>query len=250
MLLRVLFHSIVVVLLTILTQIGGIAWLVALLARRRLITFAAVYAFLSVASLWIAPQLGRVPLPCLSDNDLRMRSVLYCALNRQYVTPAMKQTVEDLADHMSTRYPGTVTIALDGNFPFLNGFPMIPHLSHNDGRKLDLAFFYEDEKGHYLPGKSPSPIGYFAFENGSTNCTSEWFTLRWDLVWLQPLWRDDRVEETRTRAAIIWLASDQRVEKILLEPHLQNTLRVGYDKVRFQGCHAARHDDHIHFQIR
>ena len=33
-----------------------------------------------------------------------------------------------------------MTLALDGGFPFLDGFPLLPRLSHDDGRKLDLAF--------------------------------------------------------------------------------------------------------------
>jgi hypothetical protein len=31
--------------------------------------------------------------------------------------------------------------------------------------------------------------------------------------------------------------------------HLAKTLAVENDSVRFQGCWAARHDDHIHFQV-
>ena len=39
--------------------------------------------------------------------------------------------------------------------------------------------------------------------------------------------------------------------KILLEPHLAHRLGVeGRPNIRFQGCRAARHDDHIHVQIR
>ena len=36
---------------------------------------------------------------------------------------------------------------------------------------------------------------------------------------------------------------------LLLEPHLKTRLKLEkYDKIRFQGCRAARHDDHIHVQ--
>jgi hypothetical protein len=35
---------------------------------------------------------------------------------------------------MDEKFPGTVTIALDANFPFVNGFPLLPHLSHADGK--------------------------------------------------------------------------------------------------------------------
>ena len=58
---------------------------------------------------------------------------------------------------------------LDGNFPFITGFPLLPHLSHDDGEKVDLAFYYADDTG-YLRGATRAPIGYFAFEDGTSNC--------------------------------------------------------------------------------
>jgi murein endopeptidase len=67
--------------------------------------------------------------------------------------------------------------------------------------------------------------------------------------WLQPFWRDLFVDHRRTAAALQWLAQDPRVEKVFIEPHLRQTLGASHPKVRFQGCRAARHDDHIHFQI-
>ncbi len=39
------------------------------------------------------------------------------------------------------------------------------------------------------------------------------------------------------------------VEKIFVEPHLAERLGVQADTIRFQGCRAARHDDHIHMQV-
>jgi len=54
---------------------------------------------------------------------------------------------------------------LDANFPFFDGFPILPHLSHNDGNKIDIAFYYGDPSiGQYLRGKAKSPIGYWGFE--------------------------------------------------------------------------------------
>jgi len=48
---------------------------------------------------------------------------------RNYVTPDMRDLAKALATHMDKEFPGTVTVALDGNFPFVRGFPLLPHLS-------------------------------------------------------------------------------------------------------------------------
>ena len=188
-----------------------------------------------------------------------MQSPLYCALNRQYVTPGLKEIAVDLANHMDGQFPDTVTLALDASFPLFDGFPLLPHLSHHDGRKLDLAFYYRDKKGKYLPGKTASPIGYWGFEEpgpGSVQpCSSRtgWRTLRWDMGWFRPFVRDYDLEPDRTRAALEWLATSGRksgISKILIELHLSRRLKVQSDIIRFQGCHAARHDDHIHIQVQ
>ncbi len=39
------------------------------------------------------------------------------------------------------------------------------------------------------------------------------------------------------------------LEKVLLEPHLVRRLGLSSPLLRFQGCRAARHDDHLHLQI-
>jgi hypothetical protein len=188
------FHGAVIVALTLLTQLGGIAWLIALRFRRRLPVFLVAYAALWTLAVMISP---RTALPCFGE-PLRMQSPLYCALNRHYVTPALAGVAQDAASRMAKDNPGTVTLALDGGFPFLTGMPLIPHLSHDDGEKLDFAFFYTSSDGTYLPGKTRSPIGYFAFENaGDPDCRPVRLTLRWDMTWLQPLWPDRPLDATR-----------------------------------------------------
>lgn len=234
--------------LTALTQIGGLAWLAALAFRRRLLAFALTYAALWFAALWIAPTFGREPLPCAGDGPMRVQSPVYCLLNRQYVTPELAAVARDLAQQMNRDFPGTETLVLDAGFPFIEGFPLLPHLSHDDGEKLDLAFYYADRSG-YLPGRTRSPIGYFAFETTGSSCPEVWPTLRWDIGWLQPLWRALELEPARTRAAIDFLVTDSRTGKVFLEPELQTALGLSHAKLRFQGCRAARHDDHIHVQL-
>ncbi|MHA3980237.1 hypothetical protein ACW9UR_21420 [Halovulum sp. GXIMD14794] len=238
----------VAVFLTVLTQLGGVAWLAARLFPRPLLAFIALYAGLSVAALFVAPMLGRVAITCWASGPLQVQSWFYCALNRTYVTPELHVVLLDLAEDTEATFPGTETLMLDGGFPFGNGFPLLPHLSHDDGRKADIAFYYRDDKG-YVAGATPSPIGYFAFEDGPTDCPDAWPTMRWDLEPAQPLWRDLDLEPERTAFALRWLTQDPRVDKVFVEPHLKTSLGVDGDKLRFQGCRAARHDDHIHLQL-
>ena len=45
------------------------------------------------------------------------------------------------------------------------------------------------------------------------------------------------------------LSRDPRIGKIFLAPHLAAKFGSDAPKIRFQGCAAARHDDHIHIQL-
>ena len=159
---------------------------------------------------------------------------------------------------MEMTFPGTTTLALDGNFPFFDGFPMLPHLSHSDGRKLDVAFYYQDADGQFLDKATRSPIGYFAFERPSEESVlpckgrGDVLTMRWDLDVLQALWQPWSLEERRTREALRWLSDEGRdfgIEKIFVEPHLAQRLGVSAENIKFQGCRTARHDDHMHMQV-
>jgi hypothetical protein len=243
---KIIGHGALILALTLLTQLGGLAWLIALAFRRRFIIFLLAYAALWAAAFALSP---RTALPCFGE-PLRMQSPLYCALNRHYVTADLADVARDAAAHMAATQPGTLTLALDGGFPFLTGMPLIPHLSHDDGEKLDFAFFYTDPAGTYLPGKTRSPLGYFAFEDLPPEaCPANSLTLRWSLAWAQPLFPDRPLDGPRTAAFITHLAADPRVAKIFVEPPLAARLGLAHPKIRFQGCRAARHDDHIHIQL-
>lgn len=248
MMIRIIAYFFIFVFLTLVSQLGGLALLIALCFKHRARVFVAAYIVVSVAALWVAPLFGRVPLPCIDGDALQMQSKLFCALNRQYVSPELKDVLTEHSAHMEREFSGTKTRVLDANFPFVAGFPLLPHLSHNDGRKVDLAYYYEGNQG-YLPGVARSPIGYFAFEQGPTVCPDNAITLRWDLAWLQHLWPDYPPESLRMKAALQWLGDNERVGKVFIEPHLQRRFNTQSPKIRFQGCRAARHDDHIHVQF-
>ena len=66
---------------------------------------------------------------------------------------------------------------------------------------------------------------------------------------LQPLFGPPRLDEERTRSLTQALVDRPAIRKLFIEPHLRDRLSVPSSKIRFQGCHAARHDDHIHVQL-
>lgn len=254
------------VVLTILTQVGGLLLLVTAWAARgrRWPWFAGPAIFLLlyavVSQVFVPPVaglLGRERLPCFAsaERPYGAASPLYCALNRNYVAPGMQTVVAELAGAMAGTFPGTRTYYLDGNFPFLDGFPLFPHLSHDDGRKLDLAFYYLDDMANDVDGPS-SPIGYWLYSGALPSepepCAGyRKFSLRWDFEALQPLARTHS-DILRMRAMLAWLSTDGRrlgVKKVLLEPHLKARWAPGVDMIRFQGCRAARHDDHLHLEL-
>ena len=244
----IIFRLTAFVLLTVLTQIGGLALLVSLLFKKRLIAFICIYSAMAVLATWVAPLSGRTALKCWGGGALQVQSWFYCATNRNYVSTELEKVLTDAADVVDRAYPGTKTLVLDANFPFITGFPLLPHLSHDDGDKADLAFYYKDSDG-YRGGETRSPVGYFAFEDGTTECPSDWPSLRWNFRSLQWLWPEYLIESNRTRVLISTLVADRRVGKVLLKPHLKSSLGLKAGKIRFQGCRAARHDDHIHVQL-
>ncbi|MCA3443937.1 MAG: hypothetical protein INF52_11295 [Rhodobacter sp.] len=245
---RIAGHGLIVAFLTVLTQVGGVAWLLSLGFPRRWLGFPLAYAVLFGVAHAAAPALGRQAVPCFGE-PLRMQSVVYCLTLRNFVTPEMAQVARTAAEAVAQDYPGTVTLALDGSFPFLDGMPLLPHLSHDDGRKLDFAFYYT-ENGTYAPGVTRSPFGYWAFElDNETDCPPVWLTTRWNMTWAQGLWPDRPLEPQRTAALVRALVADPRVGKVFLEPPLERQLGLEDAKLRFQGCRAARHDDHIHAQL-
>jgi hypothetical protein len=262
--------------LTLLSQVGGIVLVFSWLGSRWVLParvggwqragtnvalFLGIYAAVHI---FVVPPLaalgGRVPLPCSAEIDRPFAAAnpVFCWLNRHYVDPRLVTLVTNLSREVARDFPGTVTLFLDANFPFLNGFPLLPHLSHGDGRKLDIAYYYQGPGGDYLPGQLRSPIGYWAFEqpgpDDSPPCRSDaWLTTRWNMRSLQSILPDRPLEAERTRAALRWLVAQGRepvVDRVFVEPYLAARLGVKSELLRFQGCRAARHDDHIHVQLK
>lgn len=256
--------------LTMLTQVGGLMLWISLPILDRIhlrqtlirwgVNIMVVLALYLLSLVLIIPVLapigGRVPLPwfATSETPLQPGNLGFCLLARNYVTPTGRTVLERIAVTLSTQYPDTTLRYLDANFPFLNGFPLLPHLSHHDGKKVDLAYLYRNTATKTPLNTTPSPIGYWAYEVPKPHeiqpCHGMQSWLRWDLAWLQPLFAFAEADPERTEALLQTLIATPEIEKILIEPHLKIRWHADAPKVRFQGCHAARHDDHIHLQIR
>lgn len=181
-----------------------------------------------------------------------------CILNRHYVRPELKGMLENTAAKMNESYPGNVIAYLDAGFPFINGFPLIPHLSHDDGKKVDIAFFYKDAQTKVpLNKKAPSFIGYGVFEGprpGESNypaqCAEKGYWQYSLMERIVPQGKKDKMilDEERTKVLVRLLAKNASVAKIFIEPHLKERLHLQNPKIRYHGCQAVRHDDHLHVQ--
>jgi len=262
LLLRILLHLLLIAVLTVLTQIGGLVWLILWLlvrgAGRRVLAFAVLYPASVAATTFIAPSFGREALPCFEQDGLAPRSLIFCAFNRHYVTPELRLLAETLARDVDAEFPGAVTRYLDASFPFPVGLPLLPHLSHVDGRQLDLTFFYDFSRT--VPGITPSPIGYRgALEPHAEDpaaCRDPHRTpISFGLDWLAPFERTDHLtlDTERTSFMLRWLAEEAQkggIETMLLDPDLRRRFALPPEVVRFPGCRAVPDPDHVHIEVR
>lgn len=261
--------------LTVLTQVGGIVFLISIYTNHWLNKWVThkllktTYQFIYFSILYgittflivpiIAKPFGRVPLPIKETNHLRPLNILTCFLNRNYVRSELHEAAIDIANKMNSNFEGTTVNYLDANFPFINKFPLLPHLSHNDGKKLDLSFCYIDNKTNSPTNKAPSFIGYGICEeplphekNTAEFCSENGY---WQYSFLTKVVSQQNktyinFDSIRTRALMNIITENNHIEKVFIEPHLKTRLNLTSNKIRFHGCQAVRHDDHIHLQVK
>jgi hypothetical protein len=171
----------------------------------------------------------------------------------------LRQIAFEVAKQMSEKFSGTTVNYLDANFPFINKFPLIPHLSHNDGKKLDLSFCYSDTKTNKPTNECPSFIGYGICEEPQANekntadfCADKGYWQYSFMTKLVPQYNKQNFafDTLKTRELVNFFAAQQSIGKIFIEPHLKSRLNLTSNKIRFHGCQAVRHDDHIHLQLQ
>ncbi len=62
---------------------------------------------------------------------------------------------------------------------------------------------------------------------------------------------DLELDKDKTKTLIRQLLSSDKVEKMFIEPYLKQKLGfTAENRIRFHGCKAVRHDDHIHLQVK
>lgn len=258
-------HIFLAILLTATTQIGGLIYLfvVLLITKKgkerkwkRLALFLILYlsaTFLIVP--FLAPEFGRQKL---SGDGIRVYNSFYILCNRNYVSKDLNHVLVEIGEDFREDYPELELIVLDANFPFVDGFPLLPHLSHKDGKKIDLAFVYKEPPGTPVNGKI-SRMGYGVYANPhpgefhqSVACKNQgaW---QYDFPKYLSFGRINKhlvFAPEANRELIKVVANHPKVQKVFVEPHLKSRLRLESTKIRFQGCHSVRHDDHIHLQIQ
>ncbi|WP_378173287.1 hypothetical protein [Aquimarina sp. SS2-1] len=203
----------------------------------------------------LAPLFGREKI---KNNDLVQSCSFFTILcNRNYVTPELNVAIQRIAKAMINRHSNTKLVYLDANFPFIDGFPLPPHLSHNDGKKIDISFIYKNKTGK-ITNKKPALFGYGVYEDpnpGEYNqikvCKKKGF---WQYDFAKYLTfgitnNQLKLSEKVTKDLLLTIVKEPKVRKVFIEPHLKNRLGVQSPKIRFHGGQAVRHDDHIHLQL-
>jgi hypothetical protein len=267
-----LFTASLFALLTLLTQVGGLAlWpifgtiyrysrLFPFLKRILFRTVTLGIAYLVVCQTVVpltAHMMGRTRLPIFATESLPTGPlhIGYTLLNRTYVQAHTYQAYTEAVRRFGKKHPGITVRYLDAGFPF-ETIPLLPHLSHSDGQRIDVAFLFESEGKHI--DRALSPIGYWGYAKESrprSECAGSTrklgplrVSLRWDFAPLQVLWPSFTLDRKHTRALFRELAKDTRVCSILLEPTLHKILNA--PKLSSNPCNVARHDDHFHLSIK
>lgn len=269
---KIIVRAILFVVLTVATQIGGLVFLLSILgnkfvpAHRRgkasqIALFTGLYLFSTFILIPpIAKTFGRVPLPISKKGMIIPNHRWTCLLNRHYVKPKLYDLVMKSAIQYNAKEKTIRQLRyLDANFPFINGFPLLPHRSHDDGEKIDLAFLYLNNATGNHWAKSVSFIGYGFCEapkpreeNMPALCQQQGY---WQYSLLENIFGkaspyEAKFDAEATRRLIKNLSDHPHTKKIFIEPHLKQRLGFSYnEKVRFHGCAAVRHDDHIHLEM-
>lgn len=257
-------------LLTLVSQTGGIIYLccklgINIFAKKsdlklliRLPIYLGVYLLINCSLVPLtASKAGRVPLPFFKtdQNPLIPHNYFYPLLNRHYVSHELYRSLMDIEKCFKAKYPNSQLVYLDANFPFINGFPLLPHLSHYDGDKLDLSFQYQNKEGQVVK-HGAGWLGYGQVvkvkqsEINQPNICKEKGYWQYSLL-TKITWRDTDLvlDRKRTQFLIKCITKNKGIRKVFIEPHLKSRLGFSKDtKVRYHGCQAVRHDDHIHLQ--
>lgn len=264
--LKIVTKIFIIIFLTLVSQIGGLLYLASeLLIKRKsnryrskkIIFFSLLYLLFTLVIVpKIAPIFGREKIQ--NSDQITAHSFITTLLNRNYVTPELQTAIKQIAHNFRKIHPDIKLVYLDASFPFIDGFPLPPHLSHNDGNKIDISFIYMDSKNN-LNNSKPSISGYGVFvaptqkEHDQINFCKEkgyWQYSMAKYITLGTINNQLKLSEKATKDLLLTIVKQKQIGKIFIEPHLKDRLQLKHTKIRYHGCQAVRHDDHIHLQLK
>ncbi|MPQ47793.1 hypothetical protein GCQ56_12350 [Marinifilum sp. N1E240] len=263
--LKYLGRAFLFVVLTVVSQVGGLVYfLSAILSNRIRVRFSGkgflIFIMLYVLTTFLiipytAPFFGREKIK--NNSHLQAANYLSIFLNRNYVTPETNVFLQNISNHLDKANSDVHARYLDACFPFFKGFPLLPHLSHKDGCKIDFSLVYEDEDRKVV-NKGKSRSGYGVFEDAKDNefnqcsdCLQKGY-FQYDYpkyLTLGKINSELKFSKKGTKELIDAILSQKVLSKMFIEPHLKNRMNLSDSRIRFHGCGAVRHDDHIHVQI-
>lgn len=171
---KIILRLILFCFLTATTQIGGIVYLLSVFFSKKWkrnfrfktqVIFLLFYFFSTFLIVpFVAPIFGREKIK--HSESIKPTNYITDLLNRNYVSPKLNQLLRNTENQLKST---NIKIHyLDANFPFIHKFPLLPHLSHNDGNKIDISLIYETKEGK-ITNKQKSLSGYGVFENPKSN---------------------------------------------------------------------------------
>lgn len=258
-----IIYSFVFLFLTIISQVGGVVLLISLTINKqwkrtfkfkKLILFSIIYLFTILLFVpIIASIFGREKVE--HSDKIQPATYLTILLNRNYVKPELNELLQQTADNLTNT--NIKILYLDACFPFIDNFPLLPHLSHDDGKKIDLNLVYENKAGE-IKNKRKSITGYGVFEapksgefNQTNHCKNHGYW-QYDFTKYMTFGKINRTlrfSNQGNKHLMRSLLRNKQLGKIFIEPHLKQRLQLNNPKIRFHGCGAVRHDDHIHIQL-
>ncbi len=252
--------------LTLISQIGGVVYLLSASIAKRVNTsfrFKKIVIFIPVYFIFtfllvplIAPLFGREKV--VNNACIKPVSCYIVLLNRNYVTSEMNELLLNVSEKLNCQKTGIQLRYLDACFPFINGFPLLPHLSHNDGKKIDLSLVYENANGEII-NKSKSNSGYGVFVSRKPNefNLAELAKINGYIQYDYPKYltfgkinKELRFSEKGTKSLLKAILEEENIGKIFIEPNLKKRMNLSDKRIRFQGFGSVRHDDHIHIQLK
>ena len=247
---------VVVVIISLLTQVGGLLIWPALAInandigwKYRLQRWLAPLLCYVLGS-WLLVQplaslFDRVPLPCSPSSryPIAARTQLTCLANRHYVPRKAHQSMLAVAKQLGRMLPNVSIYYLDANFP-IGDIPLFPHQYYHTGKSLDVSLNWTIGKNQSVP--SASPFGYGSYVSSEAETC---FPPMLKRIGLSHLFSNQNLDKRNTSLIINLINQQENVRVILLERNLQKTLNRSLSKGVVFPCSMPQHDDHYHIEF-